>query len=305
MSRIEELIEQVRGLGPLPSEDDPDPLRICPPATHEELVAIEAACGGRLPRELRELLQVTAGFEHPSLEWKPSAGPAEPDGFGTLLKASDYGNGDGFGIEPDGDRCRVWWAGHDSWFLVYWSPSIEAFLELWLERARPIQGLERAQATQAEKDLQDAPWDPAHVSEPCTGAAAETDATLASFVESLPRGSVVHDLRRAAPGTEIPYERLETCVRGGSLHRRGLLLGFSPPPRPVFVEPLPVSAYAAEDLDDAERATLRALPTGALVLHQRDLPPGGKLDTGAYPDRNVGYRPPFHIIYPRRGWRFW
>ena len=61
------------------------------------------------------------------------------------------------------------------------------------------------------------------------------------------------------------------------------------------------------DLPASERALLEALPRGSMVLHDRDLPPGGRIDIGAYPDYALLWRPPFHIVEaPRKPWwRFW
>jgi hypothetical protein len=179
--------------------------------------------------------------------------------------------------------------------LIYWSPSIEAFLELWTARAKALQG-EDARFGNS--------WSPLVESKPARREVA--DAELRSFFDQLPPGAVVHDLRAATPGTEVPFERLATLARGGGVRRRGLMLGFTKPPRPVAVEPQAVSTYLSEDLMEEERALLRSLPSGTLVIHERDLPPGGRLDMSSFPGQDESWRPPFHLVYPKkRWWRFW
>ena len=138
MSRIESLIEEIRDLGPVPTEDEDDGLEILPPATDAEIRALRKRCNGVVPADLEEMLGKTAGFAHTFLDWKPEPHSMGARGFEPLLRASHYGNGDGFAIEPHGDQSRVWWVGHDPWFLISWAPSIEAFLELWLERAHAL-----------------------------------------------------------------------------------------------------------------------------------------------------------------------
>lgn len=291
MSRVAQLVDDIRGLGPVPTEDEDDGLTILPPAPGSLMEEMCAVVGRPLPPDLRELLQVTRGFEHVFLDWSPEPELVGGHGLGRFIRASHYGNGDGFAIEPLEDRCRVWWVGHDPWFLIYWADSIAQFLELWLERARGLRG------PHPDFDV----WAPTTTSEPATPAGADDE--LRTFGATLPRGAIVHDLRGAAPGTEVPFDRLTLLVRGGTVERRGLLFGFCTPPAPVEVEPVPISLYLEEELSDEERSLLRSLPKHSLVLHERDLPPGGRIDMSSFPERDVSWRPPFHIVYaPRKPW---
>ena len=206
--RFATLIEELREVGVV----------VLPPASADEIENLREACGGTLPDELGKLLAVTAGFEHPSLEWKPE--PAEV-GFvdaGTFLRASHHRNGDGFAVEPHGDSARVWWIGHDSWFIVYWASSITNFLAHWLVRLRRSEESERF--VDLDRPLQE--------SQPIYESA---DPEVSAFLASLPRGTFVHDLRNAQPGTQIPYPARTRMMKGGALHRQDLLFGFSPKPR--------------------------------------------------------------------------
>jgi len=176
--------------------------------------------------------------------------------------------------------------------MIYWAPSIETFLEIWIQKARAHR-----------EDPGAAAWEPSRKSS--LAKADMWDVDLQRFFDELPRGSVIHDLRSAAPGTEVPYARLELLVRGGRMRRSGLLLGFSPPPPPRAIEAYPISTYESEVLDERERAILRALPKGTLVLHERDIPPGGYLDTRAYEGHEMTRRPPFEIVFPKKSRSFW
>ncbi|MBA3545632.1 MAG: hypothetical protein H0T76_04045 [Nannocystis sp.] len=221
MSKLTELLSRIRKL-PRRTDDDGETLRVrmAPPASATARYALREACGGELPADLAELLAVTSGIELGSLVFRP-----EPEHcFGrdrAFLRASHYGNGDGLAIEPCGQVTRVWWVGHDSWFLVYWAASLEAFLELYLERA---------------KRSFDEPWQPYRESVE-VDVQAEEDAELLGFARTLPGAAIVHDLRRAAPGTEVPLECLRALGPDGEVRRKGLLLGFvrdatSPPAPP-------------------------------------------------------------------------
>src|SRR5262245_29908207 len=113
MSKIAALVDEIRALGAVPTEDEDDGLTICPAASDERIAEFRSACGGILPGDVEEFLRETSGFEHTFLEWKPEpVSVGDGVGFEHLLRASHYGNGDGFAIEPAGSVCRVWWVGH-------------------------------------------------------------------------------------------------------------------------------------------------------------------------------------------------
>ncbi len=292
------IVERIRAIGPLPHPDDDDTeVLVRPPATKDERAALEAIWGGSLPGELAAFLDVTAGFEHPSLDWAPHPEEMGIDALDGLLRASNIGNGDGFAIERNGERCRVWWLGHDSHFIVYWAESIADFLSLWIERTERI----LSDPTQDPFTV----WDPTDEASPVDSSADVADDDLRSFLAELPKGALSYDLR-SARGTELPDDCMRRLGAGGTMRRRGLLFAFTARPAPVPIPPMPLDAYPEAELSPAERAVLRALPRGTLVLHQRDLPPGGYFDTSDHPGRDSGYRPPFHVVFPKRPWwRVW
>jgi hypothetical protein len=293
-ARIEALLDELRALGPIPFPDEDVAIQLLPPASAARVKELERACGGELPEELASFLAITEGFR--PLEFQPEPEIVGGEGFGRVLRASHYGNGDGLAIEPAGERCRVWWVGHDPWFVVYWADSIADLLEVVLAKAR------RRKSSDEGDDFDD--WEPEARATEVTEL--DADPVLAKFARSLPAKSRVYDLRGAAAGTEIGYECLELLADGWRLRRDGLLFAFSRPQRANSMEPVPIRHYLDEASPD-ERAILLALPKGSLVLHEDELPPGGKMDTSAHPEWDVTRRPPFEVMLaPRRKWwRFW
>lgn len=222
MERIERQIDELRSLLPLPDADgEQDALRILPPATDAEIDALRRGWGGTLPAPVEEFLRITRGFEHPALEFEPTAEAMDAQaGFGPVFRASQYGNGDGLALAPEGDDAEVWWVGHDPWYLVWWSASLAQFLELLLARARQTKA-----SSDADRDF----WTPTAVSQPMV---APTDSRLEGLQAEVPRGTVIHDLRASAPGTEIPFRRLKERIRGATVVRHGRILAFVPSARP-------------------------------------------------------------------------
>jgi hypothetical protein len=221
MDAIERIIVDARSLLPLRGDEDADALQILPPTSDSELTALREGWRSELPKQLVAFLQLTRGFEHPSLEWRPSSDAMSYQaGFGPLFRISHYGNGDGFALAPRGEDAEVWWVGHDPWYLVRWAPSLVGFLELWLARARQIKNL-----SSDDWEL----WSPAaeaqEVREPI-------DAVLTAFIAGVPAGSHVYDLRVAVPGTEIPFGRLKDVIAGAKVVRQSDFIAFLPRPRP-------------------------------------------------------------------------
>src|SRR5205814_5609697 len=108
-------------------------VRIEAPASTTDLERIEHALGGRrCPSELRRLLALTTEFDGSH----PSFGTAsldftrfEADAGNGLFLVVDYGNGDGLFLEPGEPTCRLWWLGHDSWFVALVARSIEEYVD--------------------------------------------------------------------------------------------------------------------------------------------------------------------------------
>lgn len=214
VSQLAELLERIRKLAPITDDDgNTRRVKVAPPASANDREALRAACGGRLPADLADFLALTTGIELGPLEFRPQ--PERPFGRDpTFLRASDAGNGDGLAIEATANTTRVWWVGHDPWFLVYWAPSIESFLELFIEVATTLteeQVVWQPRRESVEVDRED-----------------DGDPELTAFVSTLPRAAHVHDLRRAQPGTEVPVECLLSLSNTGEIRRQGLLLAFVP-----------------------------------------------------------------------------
>lgn len=286
MEALNALIDSLRGLGPFIDPDGEEgSITVLKPVSAEVLTKFDAACGGKTPDALREFLQRSAGLRYRELDFEPEPIASSAFGFEKLLPASNNGCGDGFVIEVDEGRSRVWWLGHDSWFIVYWG-ELEEFLALLLERAHAL----------AEGD-DDELWKPS-----CFRPSAATtgDPVLEAFARDLPKGSLVRDLRGASPGTQIDYECREP--RGPTL-RQDLLFAFTPPPTQPRseLEWKSVDHYLGGALNESERSILLRLPEGCGVIHARDRPSGHRVDPFAYPGRDLTRRPPFLILLPGPG----
>jgi len=298
---LETLIAAFQSLAPVMDEDgEPVALEILPPATVDQKAAFASACGGQLPAELDAFLSLTAGLRG-LVDFEPKPFLLEDD-FIHTLRVFDYGNGDGLGLEVDGDRCRVWWLGHDPYFIVLHAQSITELLERWLDRIRNLSG--------PYLNAGELFFDPATESPALDKGrgSAGSDAALAAFLKELPEGTLVHDLRSASGGTEIPFDRLHELSLGSTFRRQDLVFAFLPPPAASFTKPVPVTDYLNGVLSEDERRLLTALPKGCLVIHDRDMAANSWMKiAGAYPDQDFSYKPPFHVLYPRRKswWQFW
>lgn len=291
------LIERLRSIKPVENEvGEPEAIEVLPPLAKDQMAEFDKACGGQMPAELDALLSRTAGLRG-LMEFEPEPFPLEQDFIGTL-RAYNYGNGDGIGLEVNGDSCRVWWLGHDPYFIIILATSITELLKEWLAKVKCFQD---DGELFFRPDIESSAIDKASVR-------SSDDSELAAFLKELPSDVLIHDLRECQPRTEIPFERLEGLVDGGELRRHGLVFAFLPPRQPTFVAPLPVSHYLAQDLTEDERIILGTLPKGCMILHERDLPKGSKMDTSnAHPEQDISWKPPFHVLYPlpRPWWKFW
>jgi hypothetical protein len=120
----------------------------------------------------------------------------------------DYGNGDVLGLDAEGDRCAVWWIGHDPYGVIFVADSLLAYLTAFADLAdrgeiddlRPIAPIRELNAiTPAEARI------------------AGDDPGL----RDLPAGALVYDFRGAAPRTHVD---LINVPRGYDLERHGRVL---------------------------------------------------------------------------------
>jgi hypothetical protein len=95
--------------------------RVYAPATARLRRKITTWANGRLPAELDAFLSLTTGFEGAGVTVNLKQATTRNTG---VLEAYDYGNGDCLGLDDEGDRCAVWWIGHDPYGLIFVAESL-------------------------------------------------------------------------------------------------------------------------------------------------------------------------------------
>jgi hypothetical protein len=182
----------------LVNEDgDEVPLDLGPPATEDEIAALERRVGGSLPRELREVLAVTRSLEGPLdvINFLGIPGGMEVPGMPAALELA----GDGFGNFWVGDPTPesseflpVFFACHDPPVIVFQSPSLGDFLREVFRQLTPP-----------------------HESLIDVAAGGELEA----FARSLDhREYLIYDLRHATPGEGFTWGRAGPHA---DVHRHG------------------------------------------------------------------------------------
>lgn len=185
------------------------PLVLGPPATADEIAALEERFGGSLPRELREVLAVTQSIEGPLelIDFLGVSGGMEVPGMPTALELA----GDGFGnfwvadLTPDSsDLSPVSLACHDPPVVLFQSPSIGDFLrEVFRQLTPPHESL----IDSVHDDRAFNVWGSDH------GALTHQDALaggdhLEAFARTLDHSDyLIYDLRDASPGQGFAWGR--------------------------------------------------------------------------------------------------
>lgn len=225
------------------------PLVLGPPATADEIAALEERVGGSLPRELREVLAVTRSVEGPLelIDFLGVSGGMEVPGMPAALELA----GDGFGnfwvaditAESSSDLLPVFFACHDPPVVLFQSPSIGDFLrEVFRQPTPPHESLIDA----VHDDRAFNVWGSDH------GALTHEEALAAgsdleAFARTLDHSDyLIYDLRDAAPGqgfawgragpnTEVlryGHQRIFAVVQRRPTGRLKRLLRRQTPPRP-------------------------------------------------------------------------
>lgn len=95
--------------------------RVSAAATARLRRKITTWANGRLPAELDAFVALTTGFEGAGVTVNLKQATTGNTG---VLEAYDYGNGDCLGLDDEGDRCAVWWIGHDPYGLIFVAESL-------------------------------------------------------------------------------------------------------------------------------------------------------------------------------------
>jgi len=192
-------------------------IELLPAATSAQLGALAAELGLPVPRELRAVLEHTAGLGGTAFGTIDFTGSTmayeDRDLFpaGVPIAADGAGNFWVLDVVPAADGTRVFFASHDPPLVVYVSDGLGAFLDELL----------RADAA-APPDAQPRPA--------LTHEALAADDLLRPFAATLDERSVVFDLRAASPGAAFEWGRFgpRTIVRRFGFEP---VFACAPPPR--------------------------------------------------------------------------
>ncbi len=162
---------------------------------------------GPLPTELDAFLALTAGFEGAGTCVDITRAWIGPTG---VLAVHDYGNGDCLGLDNEGERCAVWWIGHDPLGVVFVADSLLDFVTRFADHAehgnlaadelaliRPKSVLEPLPVVDVRRD--------------------RPDRALADIADE----AVVFDFREASPLTHVDVRRIP---EGFAMNRVGRLV---------------------------------------------------------------------------------
>jgi cell wall assembly regulator SMI1 len=210
---------------PLTTEDgDPDPIRLEPPLSAEELAELEKRLPCPLPDDVRELLGFCSGFSGGAADFVDFT---DRDGAFALEEAFPHGHpiaGDGYGnfwvvdLMPDSTSWGpVYFACHDPPIILFQSATLEEFLsELFKMSLPPFRSL----VDDVHEDRLFQVWrkNPGVLDH--AGCAASADPELRGFAEELGPGHLFVDMRNALPGFGFSWGRYGPAAR---IRRRGRL----------------------------------------------------------------------------------
>lgn len=206
-------------------------LELLPPATDEEIRALEARLPCPIPGDVRAALRVTTGLANGPLE---SFSLVDLEGFGVeeLLPFAYSIAHDGYGnywvldlLPETTDWGPVFYACHDPAVLAWQAPSIEAFL---LDVVAMESGGARSPVDIVHEDVVHRIWRDNPGLMPKAAAVESGDPEVRAFAASLPESALVADLRTASLGDGVSWGRFgpKTEIRR---HGSARIWGLVPP----------------------------------------------------------------------------
>jgi hypothetical protein len=214
--------------------------RVHPPATKKLRAKIAKWCRAGIPAELEAFMELTCGFVGGGMTVDLTKAKTGPTG---VLGVYDYGNGDCLGLDDEGDRCAVWWIGHDPYGVIFVAASLLDYVTRFADIA------EHGDHVRDERVM--------------IKPERELAATKLDDIEDT---ALVFDFRAALPRTHVD---LPSIPRGYNTERLGRLL-IARPPKPDearvvharevdhLVE-LAFGLITMEQFDQARSALTRAL----------------------------------------------
>lgn len=192
-------------------DGEEDVLRLLPPATPQELAALEAGVPCPVPPSVRELLAFTRGFENGPLESVDFGGM--PGGFGMeevfphALPLAHDGSGNYWiaDLHPDSsDWAPIYFACHDPPVIAFQSNSLEDFITGILRLANPLH--ESDIDTVRVHVVMDI-WAQNPGTIPVGAASTSQDEVLRAFAALLDDSYFIIDLRAATIGDGFSWGR--------------------------------------------------------------------------------------------------
>ena len=185
-------------------------LELLPPATPEQVRALEARLPSPLPDEIREALAVTTGFVEGPVE---SFSLLDLEGFGLEAVFPDaysiahdgYGNYWVLDLLPSTIAWGpVYYACHDPAVIAYQAPSVEAFVKDLVARAADHPG---SAINEVHEEVVMRLWRDHSSLIPQPVAAAGSNPLLREFAATLAPDTLIADLREARLGSGFPWGR--------------------------------------------------------------------------------------------------
>ncbi len=207
---------------------------------------------GAVPQELEDFMAATAGIVG-AATFDLRVGLELGTGRSGVWRMYDYGNGDCLGIEEEGDRCAVWWVGHDPWSVIFVCDSLLAYVNDLADFA------ESTEATMDEEDPEEELlWKPKVELVPKTGA---------DFPAlKLPPEAVVYDFTNCAPRSHADLWKIPQHAKHFEQARTGRYLVAQP--RVEVAVPPGVAAAAAKVEEAIAMAMMELIPKAHALLDE-------------------------------------
>jgi hypothetical protein len=207
---LAETLRELAGSVMTDEDGQEERLELLPPATEAEIAEIEASFSTGLPNDLRQALNVSAGFANGPIE---SVGFLDVDGFGmedVFPDAYPVGH-DGFGnywildLLPDMDDCGpVFFACHDPPVIAFQSPDLSDFLRAVVSLWQPGG---RSPIDIVHEEVTSSIWTSNTGIMNHETALTSSDVLLAEFASGFPEEAMFADLRAPKVGDGFSWGR--------------------------------------------------------------------------------------------------
>ena len=238
---LADTLREIAGKRLVDTDDDVTVLELLPPATAEQIRALEASLPSPLPDEIRAALAVSTGLANGPLE---SFSLLDMEGFGLeeafphaySIAHDGYGNYWILDLLPDtSDWGPVFFACHDPAVIAYQAPSIDAFLRDVVAQAPDDP---RSPINKVHEEIVNHLWrdDASFITQP--DALASSDTTLREFAATLTSDALIADLRAPVTGSGFAWGKFGPRTEIKRFGRNRLWALTRPPSKPGFLSRL-------------------------------------------------------------------